>query len=337
MPNIEITSNNINEIPNQVRNGKVLPSAFEGELNSEQLELSNSGERSKDIKLAKFAGFCYGVKRAVETAKKLKCENPDKNIFVLGELIHNAHVIAELENLGIKTLNEIPEKGEGICVIRSHGESPQVIEKIKNAGFEIVDLTCPDVKKVQQKAVELAKEGYFVVIVGKSEHPEVVAIRANAELWSENVAVASSPEQLKEFEQKIKAHKRVGVVVQTTQRLSALNKIVEYLTSISKEIHVANTICQSTSMRQAEAKELAKESDLVMVVGSKKSANTTHLAEILKDITTTIHIENADELENYRDLIENSKKISITAGASTPQDVIDEVMKHDCMTLKDEQ
>ena len=281
----------------------------------------------KNIKLAKFAGFCYGVKRAVDTVKKLKLDNPDKKIFVLGELIHNAHVISELEKLGITTLNEIPDKAEGICVIRSHGESPQVIEKIKNTGFEIVDLTCPDVKKVQQKAVELAKEDYFVVIVGKSEHPEVVAIKANAQIWSDNVVVAVSPEQLKQYEQKIKEHKKVGVVVQTTQRITTLNSVVEYLTSIAKEIHIANTICHSTSMRQTEAKELAKDSDLVIVVGSKKSANTTHLAEILKDITKTIHIENADELENYTDLTEKSKNISITAGASTPQDVIEDVMQ----------
>ncbi len=281
----------------------------------------------KNIKLAKFAGFCYGVKRAVETAKKLKSENPDKKVFVLGELIHNSDVINELESLGIKTLTEIPEKGDGICVIRSHGESPQVIEKIKKAGFEPVDLTCLDVKKVQQKAIELAKDGYFVVIVGKSEHPEVVAIRANAELWSENVVVATNPEQLKDFEKQIKSHKRVGVVVQTTQRITTLNAIVEYLTSIAKELHVANTICQSTSMRQTEAKELAKESDLVIVVGSKKSANTTHLAEILKDITKTIHIENDSELVNYRDLIENSQNVSITAGASTPQNIIEKVIE----------
>lgn len=285
----------------------------------------NDGVRS--IKLAKFAGFCYGVKRAVETVKKLKHENPDKNVFVLGELIHNSDVINELESLGIKTLTKIPEKGNGICVIRSHGESPQVIEKIKQTGFELVDLTCLDVKKVQQKAIELAKEDYFVVIVGKSEHPEVIAIKANAELWSKNVVVAATPEQLREYEQQIKAHKRVGVVVQTTQRINTLNLIVEYLTSIAKEIHIANTICQSTAMRQTEAKELAKESDLVIVVGSKKSANTTHLAEILKDITTTIHIENDNELDAYRDLIESSQNISVTAGASTPQNVIEKVIK----------
>lgn len=281
----------------------------------------------KEIKLAKYAGFCYGVKRAVETVKKLKAENTDKNVFVLGELIHNTQVINELEKLGIKTLTEIPEKGEGICVIRSHGESPQVIEKIKKAGFEPVDLTCPDVKKVQQKAIELAKDNYFVVIVGKSEHPEVIAIRANAELWSDNVVVAASVEQLEEFEARIKNHKRVGVVVQTTQRISTLNSIVEYLTSIAKEIHIANTICQSTSMRQKEARELAGESDLVIVAGSKKSANTTHLAEILKDITKTIHIEKDDELDNYRDLIEKAESIAVTAGASTPQNIIENVIK----------
>ena len=281
----------------------------------------------KEIKLAKFAGFCYGVKRAVETVKKLKAENPDKKVSVLGELIHNTDVINELESLGINTITEIPEHGEGICVVRSHGESPEVIEKIKNAGFTTVDLTCPDVKKVQHTAVELAKNGYYVVIVGKSEHPEVIAIKANAKLWSDKVVVATEIEQLKNFEKDIKSHKKVGVVVQTTQRITTLNKIVEYLTSIAKEIHIANTICQSTSMRQSEAKELAKESDLVIVVGSKKSANTTHLAEILKDITKTIHIENDTELDNYKELIEKAQKIGITAGASTPQNIIEKVIK----------
>ena len=281
----------------------------------------------KEIKLAKFAGFCYGVKRAVETVKKLKAENPDKKVSVLGELIHNTDVINELESLGINTITEIPEHGEGICVVRSHGESPEVIEKIKNAGFTTVDLTCPDVKKVQHTAIELAKNGYYVVIVGKSEHPEVIAIKANARLWSDKVVVATEIEQLKNFEKEIKSHKKVGVVVQTTQRITTLNKIVEYLTSIAKEIHIANTICQSTSMRQSEAKELAKESDLVIVVGSKKSANTTHLAEILKDITKTIHIENDTELDNYKELIEKAQKIGITAGASTPQNIIEKVIK----------
>ena len=281
----------------------------------------------KDIKLANFAGFCYGVKRAVDTVKKLKAENPERNICVLGELIHNSHVIEELNALGIKSLTELPEQGNGICVVRSHGESPEVFEQIEKAGFEVYDLTCPDVKKVQQKAIELAQDGYFVVIVGKAQHPEVIAIKANAEKYSDKVLVADSSSQLKTYEEALKEHKKIGVVVQTTQMISNLNEIVSYLIPIAKELHVANTICQSTAKRQAEAKELAKESDLMIVVGSKKSANTTHLAEILKAITSTIHIETSEELDEYKDLIEKSQKISITAGASTPQNIIDKVIE----------
>jgi len=283
--------------------------------------------KERNIKLAKFAGFCYGVKRAVDTVKKLKADNPDKNIYVLGELIHNSQVIQELDTMGIQTVDEIPQNTNGICVIRSHGASPKVFEDIKKSGLEIVDLTCLDVKKVQQQAIELAKEDYFLVIVGKSEHPEVVAIKANAEQYSGNVVVASTPEQLKPFEEQIKKHKKVGVVVQTTQRLENLKTIIDYLTPISKELRIKNTICQSTTMRQTEARELAKENDLMIVVGSKKSANTTHLAEILKDYSETIHIENVSELKDYKNIIEKSKDIAVTAGASTPQSVIEKVVK----------
>ena len=283
---------------------------------------------SQNIKLAKFAGFCYGVKSAVETAKKLKSENPTKNIYVLGELIHNMDVIKELDELGIKTIYEIPEQvSNSICVVRSHGEAPEVFSKLEKAGFEVVDLTCLDVKKVQQRAIELAKNDYYVVIVGKPNHPEVVAIRANAEQFSEKVVVATSVEEIIPYEKEIKSHKKVGVVVQTTQMLSTLNEVVSYLNSVAKEVLVHNTICQSTAMRQSEAKEMAQTSDLMVVVGSKKSANTTHLAEILKDITKTIHIENDSELEQYENLISQAQEIGITAGASTPQNIINNVIE----------
>ena len=281
-----------------------------------------------NIKLAKFAGFCYGVKRAVETAIKLKEENPNKNIYILGELIHNTDVINELDKLGIKTIYELPSKGDGICIVRSHGATPQVFEQIKDAGFEVVDLTCPDVKKVQQRAVELAKNDYFVVIVGKPNHPEVMAIKANADLYSDKVVVATTIEELEPVSSAIKSHRKVGVVVQTTQMVSSLNLIVNYLNTIAKEVLIYNTICQSTAMRQKEAKELARESDLMVVVGSKKSANTTHLAEILKDCTKTIHIENDAELDEYKELFNDVENIGITAGASTPQSIIDKVIEN---------
>ena len=280
---------------------------------------------SKNITLAKYAGFCYGVKRAVETTKKLKSENQDKEIFVLGELIHNSHVINELSNLGIHTVEELPENGNAICVIRSHGAAPEVFETTKNKGYEIVDLTCLDVKKVQQKAMELVKDDYFLIIVGKAEHPEVMAIKAHAEQFGKNILVASSVEELREHANEIKSQK-IGVVVQTTQRMETLNVIIEYLLSVSKELKIYNTICLSTSHRQNEARELAKENDLVLVVGSKKSANTTHLAEILTNLSKTIHIENADELEKYKDIIDSSEKIAVTAGASTPDYIIENVI-----------
>ncbi|MDD3437087.1 MAG: 4-hydroxy-3-methylbut-2-enyl diphosphate reductase [Candidatus Gastranaerophilales bacterium] len=280
----------------------------------------------KNIKLAKHSGFCYGVKRAVETVKKLKAQNPDKDVFILGELIHNSHVIQELEALGIKTIYELPEKGSGICVIRSHGASPEIFEQITDAGFELVDLTCPDVKKVQKKAIQLVQEGYFLIIVGKAEHPEVIAIKASAQLFGENISVVSDVFQLKQIENKIKEHKKVGVVVQTTQRITTLNPIIEYLNIIAQEIVVANTICASTTLRQSEAEELAEESDLMIVVGSKKSANTTHLAEILRDISKTIHIEDDKELETYKNIILDANNIAITAGASTPETVIQNVI-----------
>ncbi len=280
----------------------------------------------KNIKLAKHAGFCYGVKRAVETTKRLKSENNDKQIWVLGELIHNSHVINELSNLGIHTVDELPSDGCGICVIRSHGASPAVFEDIKNKGYEIVDLTCPDVKKVQQKAIQLIQDGYTLVIVGKPEHPEVAAIRANAEIYGDNIIVAPDVESLSGYEQEIKSKKKIGVVVQTTQRIENLKKIVDYLTGISKELLIFNTICASTSLRQNEARNLAQESDLMIVVGSRKSANTTHLAEILTGITPTIHIETAKELSDHMELLDRAQNIGITAGASTPQEIIDEVI-----------
>lgn len=282
---------------------------------------------TKEITLAKYAGFCYGVKRAVDTVKKIKAENPDKNVYVLGELIHNAQVIEELKSFGVISLDKLPERGEGICVIRSHGESPQTFEQIKSAGFEVYDLTCPDVKKVQQKAVELVKDGYYLVIVGKEEHPEVSAIKANALIYGKKVLVAGAVEDLYKYADELKEHKNIGVVVQTTQTLATLTPIIEYLTLISKELRIINTICPSTSRRQAEAKELAKNNDLMIIVGSKNSANTTHLADIAKEFTKTIHIETVDELYQYEVLINNSSRIGVTAGASTPQNIITEVIE----------
>ncbi len=276
--------------------------------------------------MAQCAGFCYGVKRAVETTKKIKTENASKKVWVLGELIHNSHVIKELEELGIITVDELPENENGICIVRSHGMAPQKIKEAQEKGFEVVDLTCLDVKKVQQKAVELAQDNFLVLILGKPEHPEVVAIKANAEMYSDKVYVIPDMDVLSELENIIKSMKRVGVVIQTTQKLEFLQSVVNYLIPLSSELKVFNTICKSTAMRQQEAREMAKTSDLMIVVGSRKSANTSHLAEILKDITRTIHIETAKDLDSYIEIIKNAQNIGVTAGASTPENIIKDVI-----------
>ncbi|MBQ7450018.1 4-hydroxy-3-methylbut-2-enyl diphosphate reductase [bacterium] len=279
----------------------------------------------RNIKLAKSAGFCYGVNRAVKSTMELKVSS-DKDVYVLGELIHNAHVINELTDMGINTVSELPPNGCGYCVIRSHGVAPSIISDIENKGYKILDMTCPDVKKVQQKAIELVKNDYFLLILGKESHPEVEAIKANAQQFSNKIFVINNEDDLKNKIDLIKENNKIGIVVQTTQKIDFLKNIVSELLPLTKELKVFNTICPSTAKRQKEAVEIAKESDLMIVIGGKNSANTTHLAEILKDITPTIHIEDATELSKYNENIKNAQNIGVTAGASTPKDVIDEVM-----------
>lgn len=245
-------------------------------------------------------------------------------------MIHNSHVTDELEKLGIKTINTLPENGEGICIIRSHGESDDTFKEIASKGYEIIDLTCLDVKKVQSKAVEMVLDGYFVIILGKYDHPEVSAIYTNAKNHAKDindVFVAQNLEALKAIESKIKNAKKVGVVLQTTQTKEYLMQVIDYLSTICKILKIQNTICPSTTLRQQEAKKLGQESDLMIVVGSKKSANTTHLAQILEKITKTIHIEYQDELINYKDEIKKAQNIGVTAGASTPENIINAVIE----------
>ncbi len=218
-----------------------------------------------------------------------------------------------------------PAPDNSICVIRSHGASVDAIENIRKMGYEVVDLTCPDVKKVQNTAARLAFEGYFLIILGLKVHPEVIAIEQNSRKYAraeDSVLVVKSVDDLMQYEDLIKKQKKVGVVIQTTQKLEFLKGAIDYLLGITKELKIMNTICHSTSLRQNEAKKVAQESDLAVVAGSKKSANTTHLAEILKNITKTIHIEDDTELEKYTDAIKNAQNIVITAGASTPDYII---------------
>ena len=257
-------------------------------------------------------------------------------------------MIEDLNRHGIETIQEIPEKIDGICIIRTHGVTPQTIHNLESKGCKIIDATCPDVKRVQDKAKDLAKDDYRVIIIGKADHPEVIAIKAHADAYSNNEAlVISSKEEAEKFAENVtknamkiaknegetvknatpKESKKIGVVIQTTQLIENFKEILPVIAEYSKELKVYNTICSATFKRQQSAKALAGEVELMIVVGSKSSANTTHLAEIIKPIKKTILIETSEELENYKDLINKAQKIGVTAGASTPEYVITEVIK----------
>lgn len=268
------------------------------------------------------------MKRAVDLSIKTKQQNPDKNVYILGQLIHNNQVIEHLSNLGIHTINEISEIADSICIIRTHGTSPEIIEQLKNQNNEIIDATCPDVKLVQDKAKKLIKKGYKLIIIGKPEHPEVIGIKAHAdyEAGKKSAVVISSVEEAMNLKDFVK-NAKIGVVTQTTQKTENLKNILPILIENAKELRCYNTICHTTRNRQKEAEDLARQADLMIVVGGRTSANTTHLAEILQKLTTTLHIETEQELNNFKDLIKQSSTIGVTAGASTPQDLIDNVTK----------
>lgn len=227
--------------------------------------------------------------------------------------------------MGIHTVNSLDGCKEGICIIRSHGMPCSKIEEIKNKGFEIVDLTCPDVKKVQEKACGLALESYPLIILGREEHPEVSAIKADALMHSSKVFVVPDITGLDKISDFIRQEEKAGVVIQTTQKAEFLQEAVSKLLLITKELKVFNTICRSTELRQKEAEELAKVSDLMIVIGGRNSENTARLAEIASKITKTIKIETADELDAAKDIIKNAENIGITAGASTPEYLVSEI------------
>lgn len=294
-----------------------------------ELKTLNSISKKETI-LAKHAGFCYGVKRAVDLSTKIKSDSPESSVYILGQLIHNNQVIEHLKEQGIETvysIDEIPDRGNCICIIRTHGASPETFKQLKAKGCKVIDATCPDVKRVQDKAKSLSEEGYNVVIIGKPDHPEVIGIKAHADMSSEiGAVVVSNAMQAQEFVDNHSSIAKVGIVIQTTQKTSTFKEILPIIAQKAKELKVFNTICSATSKRQHEAKELAKRVHLMVVVGSKSSANTTHLAEILSQITETIHIETSEELYLHKDLLSKADKIAVTAGASTPKYVINKII-----------
>jgi len=267
------------------------------------------------VVVARHAGICYGVERALKMAAE--AATTTDRVATLGPLIHNPQAVAALQERGVGVASSLDEIEQGTVVIRSHGVDPAVIEQAEQKGLAVVDATCPFVRAAHTCAAELAASGYAVVIVGESDHPEVEGILAHA--GGEAVIVeraADLPARLP---------RRIGVVVQTTQQLDTLRDVVDDLLPRTAELRVCNTICSATAKRQTAAAELAEEVDVIVVVGGHNSGNTTRLTEICRARNPrTHHVETAAELDPA--WFEGASVVGVTAGASTPDEQIQGVI-----------
>ncbi len=270
-----------------------------------------------EIIVAKMAGFCFGVKRAIDIAFQIANEKR-KGVYTLGPIIHNPQVVEMLKEKGIIPIEDIKAKKDiRALIIRTHGIPLHLSKEISSMGCEIIDATCPFVKKAQYYAKLLMEEGYQVVILGEKNHPEVKGLMSYA---NDNVIVVDSKTPLP------KLKSRAGIVVQTTQSLEALKKVLSDALEHANEIKVYNTICNSTALRLKETEKMARKVDVMLVVGGKNSANTTQLTRLCKSLSVpTYHIETSSEIKEA--WIKNAKKLGITAGASTPEWIIKEVGK----------
>lgn len=271
-----------------------------------------------EILVAKNAGFCFGVKRAINMAHDCAREATG-NIYTLGPIIHNPQVVKELEESGISKVDKVEEINNGTVIVRSHGVTSHEIEAIKEKGLKVVDATCPFVKKTHEYVELLTREGYSVIVVGEKEHPEVKGILSYG---AKDIIAASTVEYLQGMPKK----KKIGIVAQTTQSIENLQAVVAHCLKKASELKIFNTICNATSVRQQESIELAREVDCMIVVGGRNSANTNRLTEICKKIQPkTYHIEVPEELSKIS--FNGTKKVGITAGASTPNWIIEKVVE----------
>ncbi|WXJ87355.1 4-hydroxy-3-methylbut-2-enyl diphosphate reductase [Moorella humiferrea] len=266
-----------------------------------------------EVLVADYAGFCFGVTRAVKKAKEAL-----KPIASLGSLIHNRLVVEELAREGVKPVTSLEEVDCGRVLIRSHGVPPDVLEVAREKGLEVIDATCPYVARAQHLAQKLAREGYQVVIVGEASHPEVKGLLG----WAGPGAVVVSDREEAEL---LPYYPRRAVLAQTTQPEEKLAEVAAVLRTKTDTLVVHNTVCHATRRRQEAAVDLARRVDVMLVVGGRESANTRHLAELCRTTgTPTYHIETAGEL--CRQWFINARRVGVTGGASTPAWIIEEVV-----------
>jgi len=284
------------------------------------------------VRVASTAGFCFGVQRAVDKVYQLINEGK-KPIYTLGPIIHNEEVVRDLEQKGVRTISEEDLSGleEGLVVIRSHGVGPETYRKIEEAGLVCADVTCPFVRKIHRLVKEESGKGRYILIIGDPAHAEVQGICG----WcSGPYSVIRSAEEAEAF--CVPDGMPVSVVAQTTFNFNKFKDIVEILREKSYDndvlnfpdiYNILNTICNATQERQAEARQIAAEADTMIVIGGRHSSNTQKLFEICKqECANTYYIQTPVDLDS--DMFQRSSYVGITAGASTPKKIIEEVQTH---------
>ena len=278
----------------------------------------------KEVILAKTAGFCFGVKRAVDTVYQ-QVEKSDGPIYTYGPIIHNEEVIKDMNSRGVKVLRseeELENLEGGTVIIRSHGVAQYIYDKLREKGANIVDATCPFVKKIHNIVFEESKKGQYIVIIGDESHPEVMGIKG----WvSGPVSVIKTAEEARALGTGSDA--KITVVAQTTFNYIKFKELVEILSEKSYYVSVLNTICNATKERQTEAETIAKKVDAMIVIGDKYSSNTQKLFEISKkECMNTYYIQTLDDLNMNQ--LRSVETVGITAGASTPKNIIEEVQNN---------
>ena len=278
----------------------------------------------RTIKVAKTAGFCFGVKRAVEKVYE-QVELGKENIFTYGPIIHNEEVVADLESKGVRVLSskeELEMLREGTVVIRSHGVPKEIYQLIEAKGLECVDATCPFVKKIHRIVEKESDHGHHIIIIGNNKHPEVEGIKG----WCHGpVTVISDEEEAENLA--VLPEEKLCIVSQTTFNYNKFQELVEILEKKRYDRIVLNTICSATEERQLEARQIACEADTMIVIGGRHSSNTQKLYEICrKECKNTYYIQTLVDLDTRP--FQCIGCVGITAGASTPNNIIEEVHKH---------
>ncbi|MGE0823373.1 MAG: 4-hydroxy-3-methylbut-2-enyl diphosphate reductase [Candidatus Binatia bacterium] len=274
----------------------------------------------RKIRKAVHAGYCWGVERAIDMVYQTTETHKEVPVRTLGPIIHNPQVVQSLTDKGaaaIESLDQMP--AGGTVIIRTHGVPPEIYKEAKSKELTVVDATCPLVTLVQNRAKQLVDEGYHLVIFGNAKHPEVIGTLGHA---GGHATIIEKPEDARTARL---ANKKVGVVVQTTQEPERFSDLLSYLAPRCKELKVFNTICNPTIERQDAARELARDVQVMIVVGGKNSSNTRHLATVCRqEGATTYHIEEPTEVEP--EWFAGVHNIGVTAGASTPGWLMDQVI-----------